>query len=181
MRHAFSLFTMLGLWLGAAATLAAQTPADGFTIHVSAPHIHQGQQTPAVHHWCKVQSPDPIIVCLLFDSPDPSSALRGIEYIVAKSLTRTGMPRGTWNAFFHDHKVEIEQGHVTVHDMSPEETRNVVETVEKTDGIIFSLWPHDNTFPTGTVAMDQAVGHEPLSAEEYVRSATAAAAAGGTN
>jgi hypothetical protein len=174
-----TLFALLAVGLvGLAAPVRAQTPADGFTIHVSAPHIHQGQQTRPVHHWCKVQTPEPIIVCLLFDSPDPSSALRGVEYIVAKSLTRPGVPRGTWNAFFHDHEIEINQGHVTVHDMSPEETQKVVELVKTTDGIIFSLWPADDTFPTGQVAMDQAVGHKPLSAEEYAATARPASTSG---
>lgn len=155
------------------ASSATATPAEGYTVHVSAPHIYQGQQTEPVHHWCKVHAPD-MIVCLLYDSPDPAEPLRGIEYIVGKNLTRPNVSRGIWNANFHDHALEISLGHVTVHDLPPEEAKKVVDLVSTTDGIIFHLWPDDEAFPTGTVAIDQAVGHKRLTEEEYARSAAEA-------
>ena len=51
------------------------------------------------------------------------------------------------------------------------DARKVAELVATTDGIIFHLWPHGDAFPTGTVVIDQAVGHKPLTAQEYRQSA----------
>ena len=55
------------------ARTTAASPAAGYAIHVTAPHIYQGRETMPVHHWCKVMTQDPIIVCLLYDSPDSTS------------------------------------------------------------------------------------------------------------
>jgi hypothetical protein len=146
-------------------------PADGYTIHVSAPHMYQGREMGPVHHFCKPITQDPIIVCLLYDSMEPNAPLSGVEYIVAKTLTRASVPLGTWNQNFHDHTVEIATGRVRVLDMPEADARKVAELVATTDGIIFHLWPHGDAFPTGTVVIDQAVGHKPLTAQEYRQSA----------
>jgi hypothetical protein len=166
------------LTLGATSALAQQgsgarapTAADGFTIHVTAPHLYQGHEMGPVHHYCKPISPEPVIVCLLFDSPDPSAPLTGVEYVIAKSVTRSLVTLGTWNANFHDHAVEIATGRVQVLDLPPAEAKKVADLVATTDGIIFHLWPVGDRIPTGTMVIAQAVGHRPLSAEEYARSA----------
>ncbi len=162
----------------AAAALAGQdapprvpTPADGYTIHVTAPHMNQGREIGPVHHFCKPITDDPIIVCLLYDTMDPNAPLHGIEYIVAKTLTRPNVSLGTWNANFHDHRLEIASGRVLVLDMSPEDAQAVADLVATTDGIIFHLWPVEDAFPTGIVSIDQAVGHHQLTPEEYRHSA----------
>jgi hypothetical protein len=171
-------FTFLVLILATAAAFRAQstpnhapTPADGYTVHVTAPHLHQGQEIGPVHHFCKPISPDPIIVCLLYDSMDPNAPLHGVEYIVAKSITRTNVPLGTWNSNFHDHAVEIGSGRVKVLDMPAADAQKVAELVMTTDGIIFHLWPMGDKLPMGTVQIDQAVGHRRLTREEYARPA----------
>ena len=153
----------------APAPARAPTPADGYTIHVTAPHLYQGRELGPVHHFCKPIAPDPVIVCLLYDGMEPNAPLTGIEYIVAKTLTRPAVSLGTWNQNFHDHTVEIATGRVQVHDMPAEEAKKVADLVATTDGIIFHLWPMGDAFPTGTVVIDQAVGHRPLTAEEYRR------------
>ena len=150
---------------------AAASPAAGHTIHGTAPHISQGREPMSVHHWCKVMTQDPIIVCLLYDSPDSTSPLHGVEYIVAKKLTRTAVPLGTWNSNFHDHAVEIASGRVKVLDVPPDQAKKVADLVATTDGIIFHLWPDGDAFPTGTVVIDQAVGHRAMTREELKRSA----------
>ncbi len=169
--------TLLALAAGTAsgqqvppAPARAPTPADGYTIHVTAPHLYQGRELGPVHHFCKPIAPDPVIVCLLYDVMDANAPLSGIEYIVAKSLTRPNVSLGTWNQNFHDHALEIASGRVQVHDLPPDEAKKVADLVMTTDGIIFHLWPHGDAFPTGTVVIDQAVGHRPLTAEEYARS-----------
>jgi len=133
--------------------------------------LHQGREIGPVHHFCKPITQDPIIVCLLYDSMDPNAPLSGIEYIVAKSLTRPAVSLGTWNQNFHDHTVEIASGRVKVLDLPPDEAKKVADLVATTDGVIFHLWPMGDAFPTGTVVIDQAVGHRPLTADEYARSA----------
>ena len=170
------LWFVVGVLAFAGAPVRAQTPADGYTIHVTAPHVHQGRETAPVHHYCKPATPDPIIVCLLYDSAAPDAPLHGVEYIVAKSLTRPHVSRGTWNSNFHDHALEIATGRVQVHDMPAADARAVAELVSTTDGLIFHLWPDGDAFPTGTVVIDQAVGHRHLTAEEYRASGGSASA-----
>ena len=38
------------------------TPADGYTVHVTAPHMVNGHEMGPYHHYCKVIAPDPQIV-----------------------------------------------------------------------------------------------------------------------
>lgn len=152
---------------------APGTPADGFSIHVTAPHMIQGHEMGPVHHYCKPISPEPLIQCLLYDSAAPNAPLTGVEYIIAKSITRPLVSIGTWNANFHDHRLEIATGRVKVLDMPPEEAKKVADLVATTDGIIFHLWPSGDRIPTGSVEIAQAVGHRPIAAAEYVRSKTA--------
>ncbi len=109
---------------------------------------------------------------------EPDAPLSGIEYIIAKSLTRPQVPLGTWNQNFHDHLVEIATGRVKVLDVSDEQAREIADLVATTDGIIFHLWPEGDAFPTGSVVIDQSVGHVPLTSEEYMRSADEADAMG---
>jgi hypothetical protein len=173
---------VIGLWGQAGAQQKAVsapakrlTPADGFTIHVTAPHMISGHAMGPVHHYCKVISAEPIIQCLLTDTADPNAPLTGIEYIIAKSVTRPLVTLGTWNANFHDHKDEIATGRVQVLDMPPAEAKKVADLVATTDGIIFHLWPSGDRIPTGSVEIGQAVGHRPLGREEYARSKGTAA------
>ena len=166
----------IAVLLACATSLTAQTPAktptpaDGYTIHVTAPHVSQGREIGPVHHFCKPISPEPVIVCLLYDSMEPNAPLHGIEYIVAKSVTRPTVSLGTWNANFHDHEVEIATGRVKVHDMPADEAKKVADLVATTDGIIFHLWPMGDKLPTGGVTIDQAVGHKAMTSDEYMRS-----------
>jgi hypothetical protein len=155
----------------AAAQNAQTTPASGFAVHVTAPHMIQGHEMGPVHHYCKTIAPDPIIQCLLYNSAEPNEALTGVEYIIAKTITRPLVTLGTWNANFHDHAQEIATGRVRVLDMPADEARRVAELVATTDGIIFHLWPNGDRIPTGAVEIGQAVGHKLLRADEYARSA----------
>jgi hypothetical protein len=176
MHHARLLFAVPFLIAAAVAptfakrdTAMGPTAADGFAIHVTAPHQVQGHEMGPVHHFCKPISPEPIIQCLLFDTAEPNAALNGVEYIIAKSITRSTVSLGTWNANFHDHKLEIATGRVKVLDLPPEEAKKVADLVATTDGIIFHLWPIGDRIPTGSVEIAQSVGHRHLPPDEYAK------------
>jgi Protein of unknown function (DUF1264) len=121
-----------------------------------------------------VLSPEPVIECLCYASSDPRTRLEQVEYIIAKSITRTGMVSlGDWNKNWHDHAQEIATGRVQVHDLSPEKAKEVADLVATTDGIIFHLWSHDDKVPSGRVIIAQSVGHVNLSAAEFKKGAEA--------
>ena len=99
---------------------------DGYDIHVQAPHMMpDGTPGGPFHHYCKGVS-DQILQCLLFESTDPKAKLIGIEYFVAKELSRK-LPPIQWHRYFHDHKVEIATGRVQVLDMPPDQAAKVAE------------------------------------------------------
>lgn len=135
------------------------SPADGFTIHVIAPHkFEDGTVHGPYHHYCKGISPE-VLQCLLFESTDPNAVLTDIEYFVAKPIARE-LPLNVWNKFYHDHEVEIATGRVQVLDMPEDQAKEVAAAAAKTDGIIFHLWPKGAPAPTGEVGHPQAVGHK---------------------
>src|SRR3954468_20664797 len=76
---------------------ASKPPADGYTIHVSAPHVVNGKVMGPFHHYCKVMSNDPKIVCQIYDNTDPNTTMTQIEWIWAKKLTRGNVPLAAWN------------------------------------------------------------------------------------
>lgn len=135
------------------------SPAVGYDIHVQAPHMMpDGTPGGPYHHYCKGIS-DKILQCLLFESTDPKAPLVGIEYFVAKDLTRK-LPAIQWHRHFHDHKVEIATGRVQVLDMPPDHAAKVAEIAAGTDGVIYHLWQHGQEFPDGTVSFPQSLGHK---------------------
>lgn len=158
-------------------------PAAGHTIHVTAPHVVDGKVRGPYHHYCKVLSPEPVIECLCYTSADPGARLEQVEYIVAKSITRSGaVSLADWNKNWHDHKQEIATGRVQVHDLPPDKAKEVADLVATTDGIIFHLWSDGEKVPSGRVMIAQSVGHVNLTDAELKRGAqeTAAQKASGT-
>ena len=145
------------------------TPADGYTVHVSAPHVLHGKVMGPFHHYCKVMKADPVIVCLIYDSTDPNGMLTQVEYIIAKKLTRPAVTLQNWNTYWHDHAEEIATGRVKVHDLPPDKAKEVADLVATTDGIIFGI-DMNGDLPTGRVTHAQAVGHKPMKQAEYEKS-----------
>jgi hypothetical protein len=155
------------------------TPADGYTVHVTAPHLVNGRVMGPYHHYCKVIAPDPQIVCQIYDNTDPNAPLTQIEFIIAKKLTRPAVKREDWNRLWHDHAVEIAGGRVQVLDLPPDKAKEVADLVATTDGIIYSF-QFDGKLPNGKITMAQAVGHKPLTAAEYEKSRSSVSAAAAT-
>ena len=147
---------------------AAPRPSLGFDVHVTAPHVVNGEHMGPIHHFCKPIQPDPVIIqCILFETMDPNAPMTEVEYIVAKSVTRNTIDREEWNRAWHDHAMEIASGRVQVHDMPEEEAAKIAELVSTTDGLIFHLWPPGSDIPTGEVSIAQAVSHVALSEEDF--------------
>lgn len=151
---------------------AKPSPADGHTVHVTAPHVVDGKVMGPYHHYCKVLAPDPVIECFCYESDEPGARLHQVEYIIAKSITRTGaITLQDWNKNWHDHKQEIATGRVQVHDLPPDKAKEVADLVSTTDGIIFHLWGHDEKVPSGKVVVAQSVGHVNLSDADFKKGA----------
>ena len=176
-RGLFQMLRILGalgvlVMVAAPATGQMPSPADGHTIHVTAPHVVAGKVMGPYHHYCKVLAPDPVIQCLIYDSTDPNAKLQQIEYIIAKSITRTGaVTLQNWNKNWHDHRQEIATGRVQVLDLPPDKAKEVADLVATTDGIIFHLWSHDEKVPSGKVIIAQSVGHVNLTAAAFKKGA----------
>ena len=142
------------------------TPAEGYTVHVTAPHVVAGKVMGPYHHYCKVLAPDPVIQCLIYESTDAKARLSQVEFIVAKKLTRNQVPLKKWNANWHDHKIEIASGRVQVLDMPAEKAKEVADLVSTTDGLIVHFY-YDGDLPNGRTSVAQAVGHKPMSETEF--------------
>lgn len=136
------------------------TPAEGYTIHVLAPHQKEdGKVGGPYHHYCKPVQREKIFQCLLFESAAPDANLIGVEYFVDKEMARKHVPLIQWNRHFHDHEVEIATGRVQVLDVPPEEAKAIAKKAAGTDGIIFQLWQEGQPIPDGKVTFPTAVGH----------------------
>jgi hypothetical protein len=46
----------------------APSPADGHTVHGTAPHVVADKVMMPYHHYCKVLSPEPVIECLCYSN-----------------------------------------------------------------------------------------------------------------
>jgi hypothetical protein len=150
----------------APAAQAPASPADGYTVHVLAPHLVDGKVMGPYHHYCKVLAGDPQIVCLIYESTQPNAMLVQVEYIMAKKLTRPNVSREHWNSYWHDHTVEIAGGRVQVLDLPPDKAKEVADLVSTTDGLIYNFY-FANGLPNGKSSVAQAVGHKPLTSAAY--------------
>ena len=168
MRHATLTCVVAGILACAVAANAQApgTPADGYTVHVLAPHYVDGKIMGPFHHYCKVIAPDPQIVCQIYDSTQPNGMMTQVEYIMAKKLTRPKVSRESWNKYWHDHAVEIATGRVQVLDLPPDKAKEVADLVATTDGLVYRFFFKDG-LPTGKSGNAQAVGHKALSEAEY--------------
>jgi len=104
-------------------------------------------------------------------SIDPKGVMSQVEFIWAKKLTRPDVALPQWNDLWHDHAVEIATGRVQVLDLPPDKAKEVADLVAATDGIIYTFEFDKNGMPTGNAIHAQAVGHAPLSAADYRKSA----------
>lgn len=159
-RAGFLVLVLTGLLSSPAIVGNAEAnPLEGYTIHVSAPHMMNGEVIGPFHHYCKPINAD-IIQCILFESTDANARMTEVEYMVSKKLARSVIPKWSHQLNWHDHKQEIETGRVVIHTPSdPKEQAKLAEYVSKTDGIIFHLWPDGAPIPDGSVMIAQSVGH----------------------
>src|SRR5690242_2617223 len=105
---------LLANW-AAAAESNKVGPAEGYTIHVLAPHqMEDGTVGGPFHHYCKPVQKGMIFQCLLFKSTNPDAELVGIEFFVDKQLARRNVQLIQWNRHSHDHALEIASARVLV-------------------------------------------------------------------
>lgn len=162
LKSAFCVAVAVSMFAGGAAAIEANRagPADGYSIHVLAPHqMEDGTVAGPFHHYCKPVQSGMVFQCLLFKSTNPDAELVGIEYFVDKMLARKNVPLIQWNRHFHDHEVEIASGRVQVLDVSPEEAKAIARKAAGTDGIIFELWQDGAPLPDGKVTFPTSVSH----------------------
>ncbi|MFQ5450019.1 MAG: DUF1264 domain-containing protein [Nitrospinaceae bacterium] len=134
-------------------------PLRGYTIHVTAPHVMNGEVVGPFHHFCKPINSE-VIQCILFESTDPNARMTEVEYMVSKKLARSVIPKWSHQQNWHDHKQEIATGRVAImNPTDPKKQKELADYVSGTDGIIFHLWPKEAPIPDGTVAIAQSVGH----------------------
>lgn len=155
-----SIMSFVG-FLATPAMSGGNGPADGYTIHIQAPHMMaDGSVGGPYHHYCKGIQKGEILQCLLFKTPAPDARLVAVEYFIAKDLARKNVPLIQWNRAFHDHQVEIDTGRVTILDVEdPKEVKALAEAAGKTDGVIFHLWGKDQVIPDGSVTTPTSLGH----------------------
>lgn len=134
-------------------------PADGYDLHVQAPHLMaDGTIGGPFHHYCKAIPDKKIFQCLLFETTAPNAPLVAVEYFVAKEVART-LPIIQWHRHFHDHQEEIDTGRLYILDVEDEnKIKAIAEAAGKTDGVIYHLWHKDQAFPDGTVTFPQSIG-----------------------
>ena len=134
------------------------SPAQGYDLHVQAPHLMaNGEIGGPFHHYCKGIS-DTIFQCLLFETTDPNARLVAVEYFVAKTVSRK-LPLIQWHRYFHDHQEEIETGRLFILDVDDEnKKKEIAQAAGKTDGVIYHLWQKGQEFPDGTVTFPQSIG-----------------------
>ena len=150
-------FALLGIFVSS----AVSSPADGYTIHVQAPHMMaDGTVGGPYHHYCKGIQNGEILQCQLYESTADDARLVAVEYFIAKDLARKNVPLVQWNRAFHDHEVEIATGRVVILDIDdPKKVKALADAAAKTDGVIFHLWGKDKVVPDGTVTTPTSVGH----------------------
>jgi hypothetical protein len=162
----FQMLTLLAVALVATSAVLAQehakSPADGYSIHVLAPHRHEdGSVHGPYHHYCKAITPE-VMQCMIFLSTDPNAELVEIEYFIDKKLVRGNVTLEQWNKHYHDHTKEIATGRVQVLDLPPQQATEIAAAAAKTDGIIFHLWPQGAKVPNGEVSFPTAISHKPV-------------------
>lgn len=138
---------------------APPNPLAGYTIHVVAPHMMDGEVVGPFHHYCKPINDD-VIQCILFESTDANARMTEVEYMVSKKLVNKVIPGWSHKQNWHDHQEEIATGRVVILNPTDAKARKgLVDHVSKTDGIIFHLWPKGAPIPDGSVSIAQSVGH----------------------
>jgi hypothetical protein len=141
-----------------------KSPADGYNIHLLAPHRHEdGSVHGPYHHYCKSIKPE-VLQCMIFMSTDPNAELVEIEYFIDKKLVRSNVTLEQWNKYYHDHTEEIATGRVQVLDVPPQKAKEIAAAAATTDGIIFHLWPQGSKVPNGDVSFPTAISHKPVQA-----------------
>ncbi len=123
---------------GAGAAVAHEPPTTGWTIHIDAKRHIAGDLDAIAHHYCKGGLPDGVIACQLYDSDEKNARLIGVEFIIGADAY-AALPE-TEQTLWHYHKEEIETLDPVLPEMTEEEAKEFVKSIEETYGKIFLVW-----------------------------------------
>jgi len=146
---AFAMGAAVARFAPVTASAASTTPTLGWNLHIDA-QKHFGEAHPAeiAHHWCKPVSGG-MTECQIYDSDAPDAHLVAIETIVSPA-TYNSFPASE-QALWHYHKTEIPKVNATLPDMTPDQAKKTVASMEDTYGKVWLLYDPMSTgnMPTG--------------------------------
>jgi len=125
------------------------TPLKHICAHLNAFHAYASEPSRCVeaNHYCSHLNED-VRQCVLYDSPEPSARLIGVEYMISPRLYKTLPPeeRKLW----HSHVFEVKSGMLIMPKPAgiPDAVWEVAETKEMEDvvgiyGKVYHLWQTD--------------------------------------
>lgn len=132
---------------------ASINPSQGYNIHVDAEkHFGDAHPTEVAHHWCKNVAGG-MIECQIYQSDTADAHLIAVETIVPKN-TWQGLPAQE-KALWHYHREEIPKVNAKTPDMTPDESKKLVDSLNETYGKVYVLWDpmSTNNMPMGQPAV----------------------------
>ncbi|XP_020100618.1 oil body-associated protein 1A-like [Ananas comosus] len=126
----------------ATGTIQGFAPINSIHQHLCAFHFyaHDMSRQVEAHHFCAHLNED-VRQCLIFDSPDASARLIGVEYIVTEPLF-LALPDDE-KPLWHSHEYEVRGGYLFLPGVPGPVERRDLEKVAKTYGKTIHFWQVD--------------------------------------
>lgn len=126
--------------------------------------VHLLKELPEVsqiaYHYCKPVNDD-VSQCLLYDGTGPDARLIGVEYLVS-GTTYEKMPPEE-KVYWHDHKYEVDAGHLKSLTQTGDEEKATLAKVRTLYGKIFHTWSSGKDYPRGPARLFWSItGEEPF-------------------
>lgn len=121
-------------------------PLSNICQHVCGLHVYDcdsGRQLIA-HHYCSHLNEE-VRQCVIYDSPEPSARLIGIEYIISAKLFES-LPVDE-KKYWHSHAYEVKSGMLVAPQIPEMVERKDMETLANTYGKTWHTWQVDRGDP----------------------------------
>ena len=132
-----------------ASLVQSLTPIKQIHAHLCALHAYAAEPERQIvaHHFCTHLTSE-IHQCILYDSPDKSARLIGVEYLISRRLFDT-LPAAE-RAYWHSHKFEVESGMLQMPGLPELMERPLMKEVAEMYGKIVCTWQSDiHALPIG--------------------------------